>query len=80
MLVASTWFRGFVAAVPLLCGVAVQERQRRGIQGMYVNSLDERLDQQQLQKLLGEVIRNTKTSLDGPAIDPQVLATVALSR
>ena len=60
--------------------MAVQERQRRGIQGIYVNSLDERLDQQQLQKLLGEVIRNTKTSLDGPAINPQGLATVALSR
>ena len=71
---------GFVAAVQRLCGVAVQERQRRGIQGIYVNSLDERLDQQQLQKLLGEVICNTETSVDGPAVNHQVLATVALSR
>ena len=45
-----------------------------------MKSLDERLDQQQLQKLLGEVIHHTQASLDGPAIHHQALATVALSR
>lgn len=45
-----------------------------------MKSLDEHLDQQQLQKLLGEVIHNTRISLDGLALDHQVLATVALSR
>ena len=63
-----------------LCNVAVQERQREGIPGIYIKSLDERLDQQQLQKLLGEVIHHTQASLDGPPIHHQALATVALSR
>ena len=45
-----------------------------------MDSLDEHLDQQQLQKLLGEVIHNTRGSLDGAAPDHQMLASTFLSR
>ena len=45
-----------------------------------MDSLDEHLDQQQLQKLLGKVIQGTSACLDGPAPDHQVLAAVVLSR
>ncbi len=58
----------------------MQERQRQGIQGIYMNSIKERLDQQQLQKVLGEVIYHTKAIMDAPAPDRQALATVVLSR
>lgn len=45
-----------------------------------MDSLDEHLDQQQLQKLLGEVIHNTRGSLDGAVPDHQMLASTFLSR
>lgn len=45
-----------------------------------MRSLDEHLDQQELQKLLGEVIHHTRASMDHPAPDHQVLAKVAISR
>lgn len=58
----------------------VQEHQRQGILGIHMDSLDEHLDQQQLQKLLGEVIHKSRASLDGHVPDHQVLASVVLSR
>lgn len=58
----------------------LQERQRQGILGIHVDSLDEHLDQQQLQKLLKKVIQGAGACLDGPAPDHQVLAEVVLSR
>ncbi len=57
-----------------------QERQRQGIQGVHMRSLDEHLDQQELQKLLGEVIHHTRDSVDAPAPDYKTLAKVILSR
>ena len=45
-----------------------------------MDSLDEHLDQQQLQKLLKKVIHGTGACLDGSAPDHQVLAEVVLSR
>ncbi len=57
-----------------------QERQRQGILGIHMDSVDEHLDQQELQKLLGKVIQGTSACLDGPAPDHQVLAAVVLSR
>lgn len=45
-----------------------------------MRSLDEHVDQQELQKLLGEVIHHTRASTDHPAPDHQVLAKVAISR
>ncbi len=59
----------------------LQERQRQGILGIHMDSLDEHLDQQELQKLLGKVIQGTSACLDdGPAPDHQMLAAVVLSR
>ena len=58
----------------------LQERQRQGIQGVHMRSLDEHLDQQELQKLLGEVIHHTRDSMDAPAPDYKTLANVILSR
>ena len=68
--------------LPLLltADMAVQERQRRGIPGVHMRSLDEHLDQQDLQKLLGEVIHHTRASTDHPAPNHQALAKVAISR
>lgn len=66
---------------PVLTGdMAVQDRQRQGIPGIHMRSLDEHLDQQELQKLLGEVIHHTRASMDHPAPDHQVLAKVTISR
>ncbi len=45
-----------------------------------MRSLDEHLDQQELQKLLGEVIHHTRDTIDAPAPDHQTLAKVILSR
>ena len=45
-----------------------------------MRSLDEHLDQQELQKLLGEVIHHNRASTDHAAPDHQVLAKVAISR
>ena len=58
----------------------LQERQRQGIHGVHMRSLDEHLDQQELQKLLGEVIHHTRDSMDAPAPDYKTLAKVILSR
>ena len=58
----------------------LQERQRQGIHGIHMRSLDEHLDQQELQKLLGEVIHHTRDSMDAPAPDHKTLAKVILSR
>ncbi|KAL0020772.1 hypothetical protein WJX77_012245 [Trebouxia sp. C0004] len=60
--------------------LTIQERQRQGIHGVHMRSLDQHLDQQDLQKLLGEVIHHTRASIDPPAPDHQVLAKVLLSR
>ena len=60
--------------------MAVQDRQRRGIPGIHMRSLNQHLDQQELQKLLGEVIHHTRASTDHPAPDHQLLAKVAISR
>ncbi|KAL0024407.1 hypothetical protein WJX79_011128 [Trebouxia sp. C0005] len=60
--------------------LTIQERQRQGILGIHMDSLDEHLDQQQLQQLLGKVIQGTSACLDGPTPDHQVLAAVVLSR
>ncbi len=47
-----------------------QERQRQGIQGVHMRSLHEHLDQQELHKLLGEVIHHIRDSMDAPAPAP----------
>ncbi|KAL0020782.1 hypothetical protein WJX79_001465 [Trebouxia sp. C0005] len=60
--------------------LTIQERQRQGIHGIHMRSLDEHLDQQELQKLLGEVIHHTRDSMDAPAPDHKTLAKVILSR
>jgi len=60
--------------------VHLQERQQQGIRGIHMDSLEEHLDQQQLQKLFKKVIQGTSACLDGPAPDHQVLAAVVLSR
>ncbi|DBA80580.1 TPA: hypothetical protein ACH3X1_007841 [Trebouxia sp. C0004] len=60
--------------------LTIQERQRQGIVGIHMESLDEHLDQQQLQKLLKKVTQGTSACLEGPAPDHQVLAAVVLSR
>ena len=58
----------------------MQERQRQGIVGAYMRRLDENLDQQQLQQLLGEVIHSTRATTAGPGLDYQILAKVIVSR
>lgn len=61
-------------------GIAIQERRRQGILGIHMKSLDEHVDKQELEKLLGEVIHQTRASSDSPAPDHRVLAKVILSR
>ena len=61
-------------------GIAVQERRRQGILGIHMRSLDEHIDKQELEKLLGEVLHHTRAFTDRPAPDHRVLAQVILSR
>ena len=58
----------------------VQERQRQGIRGIHMESLKEKLDQQELQKLLGLVLHHTGLHPERPAPDLQALTNVILSR
>lgn len=63
----------------VLCNV-LQERLRRGIEGVHINSLHEHLDQQMLKQVLGEVLHRAGPSRNGPAPDLQILSSVVLSR
>ncbi len=73
-------YNGLVLGYAMANVTCLQERQRQGIHGVHMRSLDEHLDQQELQKLLGEVIHHTRDSMDAPAPDYQTLAKVILSR
>ena len=58
----------------------VQERLRRGIEGVHFASLDEHLDEHMVKQVLGEVLHRTEPSLTGPPPDLQALSTVIMSR
>ena len=58
----------------------MQERQRQGILGLHMDSLNEHLDKPDMQRLLGEVLHRTRPLLDGPAPALQALTEVIMSR
>lgn len=71
-----------VSKVRLLACV-MQERQRQGILGIHFRSLDEHMDQQQLQQLLGEVVQRAAVPQrfwESTPLDPHGLSEVLLSR
>ena len=63
-----------------IVGCVMQERQRQGIVGVHVDSLDEHLDRPEVQRLLGEVLHRSRPFLDSPPPELQVLTTVIMSR
>ncbi len=73
-------YNGLVLGYAMGNVTCIQERQRQGIPGVHMRSLDEHLDQQELQKLVGEVIHHTRASIHPPPPDHQLLAKVMLSR
>lgn len=52
---------------------------RLGIEGVHIRSLNQHLDQQMIQQMLGEVLREDPP-LEGPIPDLHILPTVVLSR
>ena len=58
----------------------LQERLRRGIEGVHIRRIKEHLDQQMLEQVLSEALHKAGHDLDGPAPDPKTLSTVILSR
>lgn len=58
----------------------LQERQRQGIPGIHMDSLNEHVDKAGMQQLLGEVLHRSRPFLDSPAPELHDLTEVIISR
>ena len=58
----------------------LQERLRRGIEGVHIRTLNEHLDENMMKQVLGEVLHRAGPPRRSPAPDLQILSKVVVSR